>query len=76
MKTFNTVELKFVSTPMSTATALDPDENDEIIDQREYRSMIGSLLYLMMTHPDFQFIACLCARFQASPRFLHRTTVQ
>jgi hypothetical protein len=52
---------------MSTATALDPDENVEVVDQREYRSMIGSLLYLTMTRPDIQFIVCMCARFQASP---------
>jgi hypothetical protein len=38
-----------LSTPMSTTTALDPDEDGEVVDQREYRSMTGSLLYLMAT---------------------------
>jgi hypothetical protein len=75
MKKFNMAELKPVSTPMSTATALDPDENGEAADQREYRSMIGSLLYLMVTWPDIQFIVCLCACFQASPRSSHRTAI-
>jgi hypothetical protein len=51
MKKFNMTELKPVSTPMSTITALDPDENGEAVDQREYRSMIGSLLYLTITRP-------------------------
>jgi hypothetical protein len=46
MKEFNMVEIKPVSTPMSTATSLDLDKNGEAADQREYRSMIGSLLYL------------------------------
>jgi hypothetical protein len=46
MKKFNMAELKLVSTPMSTATALDLDENGEAVNQKEYRSMIGSLLYL------------------------------
>jgi hypothetical protein len=55
---------------------LDPDENGEAVDQREYRSMIGLLLYLMATRPDIQFIVCLCTHFQASPRSSHRTTVQ
>jgi hypothetical protein len=32
MKKFNMAELKPVSTPMSMATALDPDENSEAID--------------------------------------------
>jgi hypothetical protein len=49
MKKFNMAELKLVSTLMSTAAALDPDENGEAVDQREYRSMISSLLYLMAT---------------------------
>jgi isopentenyldiphosphate isomerase len=34
MKKFNMVELKPVSTPMSTTTSLDPDENGEAVDQR------------------------------------------
>jgi hypothetical protein len=49
MKKFNMDELKPVSTPMSTATSLDLDENDEAVDQRQYMSMIDSLLYLTTT---------------------------
>jgi hypothetical protein len=52
MKKFNMVKLKPLSTPMSTSTTLDPDENVESVDQREYRNMIDSLLYLTMTQPD------------------------
>jgi hypothetical protein len=63
MKEFNMVEIKPVSTPMSTATSLDLDKNGEAADQREYRSMIGSLLYLTVTRPNIQFIMCLCACF-------------
>jgi hypothetical protein len=52
MKKFNMAELKSVSTPMSMATSLGPDEDGEVVNQREYRSMIGSLLYLTVTRPD------------------------
>jgi hypothetical protein len=76
MKNFNMAELKPMSTLMSMAAVLDPDENGEAIDQREYRSMIGSLLYLMVARLDIQFTVCLCARSQASPRSSHRTTAQ
>jgi hypothetical protein len=76
MKKFYMVELKPVSTPMSTAMTLDLHENDEAVVQREYRSMIGSLLYLMVTRPDIQFVVCLCARFQAFPRSSHQTIIQ
>jgi hypothetical protein len=71
MKKFNMAELKPVSTPMSIAMVLDPGENCEVVDQREYRIMIGSLLYLNATLPDIQFIMCLCARFYASPHTSH-----
>jgi hypothetical protein len=37
--------------------------------------MIGSLLYLMATRPDIQFIVCLCAWFQSFPRSSHWITV-
>jgi hypothetical protein len=75
MKKFNMAEFKPISTLISTATSLGPDEDGEAVDQREYRRMIGSLLYLTATRPDIQFVVCLCARFQASPHSLHRTTV-
>jgi hypothetical protein len=52
IKKFAMVDAKLVSTPMSMMPPLDLDEDDEAVDQREYRSMIGSLLYLMVTRPD------------------------
>jgi hypothetical protein len=76
MNKFNMIELKPMSMPMSTATSLGPNEDGKIVDQREYKSMIGSLLYLTATWPDIQFIVCLCARFQASSRSSHQTVVQ
>jgi hypothetical protein len=63
MKKFNMAKLKLVSTSMSTATVLDTDENGEAVDQRVYKSMIGSLLYLTMIRSDIQFTVCLCASF-------------
>jgi hypothetical protein len=63
MKKFNMAELKPVATPMSTAKMVDLDKNGDTIDQREYKSMIDSLLYLTVTRSDIQFVVCLCARF-------------
>jgi hypothetical protein len=68
VRKFNMEDSKAMTTPMSTTTTLDADEEGEHVDQKEYRSMIGSLLYLTATRPDIQFSVCLCARFQASPR--------
>jgi hypothetical protein len=63
MKKFNMDDLKPMSTLMSMATLLDPDKNGEVVDQREYRSMIVSLMYLTAIRPNIQFDVCLCARF-------------
>jgi hypothetical protein len=63
MKKFNMAELKPVSTPMSSAAPLGLDEDGKAVNQREYRSMIGSLLYLTTTWPDIQFVVGLCAHF-------------
>jgi hypothetical protein len=63
MKKFSMAELKPLSTPMSTAMMLDPYEIGEAVDQMEYRSMIRSLLYLMVTRPNIQFTRGLCVHF-------------
>jgi hypothetical protein len=76
MKKFNMAELKPMSTPMIMAMALDLDENGEPVDQREYKSMISSLLYLTVTWMNILFVMYLCACFQAFPRSSHQTTVQ
>jgi hypothetical protein len=69
-------DLKPLSALMSMTTVLDADKDGELVDQKEYRSMIGSLLDLMATRPDIQFSVCLCARFQASPRTSHWQAVK
>jgi hypothetical protein len=76
MRKFKLEDSKAVMTPMSTTTAPDADEEGEHVDQKEYGSMIVSLLYLTATRPDIQFSVCLCARFQASPRTSHRQVVK
>jgi hypothetical protein len=67
---------KAMVTLMSTTIALDAYEEGEHLDQKEYRSMIGSLLYLTATRLDIQFLVCLCAHFQASLRTSHRQAVK
>jgi hypothetical protein len=52
IKKFNMAEHKPLSTPMSTGTSLGLDEDGKAVNQREYRSMIGSLLYLTATRSD------------------------
>ncbi|WVZ75499.1 hypothetical protein U9M48_023545 [Paspalum notatum var. saurae] len=68
LKKFNMGDSKPMITPMSTNMALDADEDGEAVDQKEFRGMIGSLLYLTTTRPDIQFAA--------SPRTSHRQAVK
>ncbi|WVZ97311.1 hypothetical protein U9M48_042859 [Paspalum notatum var. saurae] len=49
LKKFNMGDSKPMTTPMSTSTALDADEDGEAVDQKEFRGMMGSLLYLKFT---------------------------
>jgi hypothetical protein len=73
---FKMEDSKAMTTPMSTTTTLDADEEGEHVDQKENRSMIGSLLYWTTTKADIQFSVCLCAHFQASPRISHWQVVK
>jgi hypothetical protein len=76
LKKFKMDDSKPLLTPISTTTTLDVDEDGEPVDQKEYWSMIGSLLYLTATRLDIQLFVCLCARFQASLRTSHRQAVK
>ncbi|WVZ51977.1 LOW QUALITY PROTEIN: hypothetical protein U9M48_003074 [Paspalum notatum var. saurae] len=76
LKKFNMGDSKPMTTPMSTNTMLDADEDGEAVDQKKFRGMIGSLLYLTATRLDIQFAVCLCARYQASPKTSHRQAVK
>jgi hypothetical protein len=63
IKKFAMTDAEPVSTSMSTMTLLDLDEDGKAVDQREYMSMIGSLLYFTATWANIQFTVCLCACF-------------
>ncbi|XP_070027197.1 uncharacterized mitochondrial protein AtMg00810-like isoform X2 [Nicotiana sylvestris] len=76
IKRFKMEESKEINTPIATATKLDIDEPGSSVDQKLYRGMIGSLLYLSASRPDIVFSVGLCARFQANPKESHLTAVK
>ena len=45
-------------------------------DQKAYRSMIGSLLYLCASRPDITLSVCMCARYQATVKESHHQAVK
>jgi hypothetical protein len=64
-------ESKAISTPMGTNDNLDSNASGNMVDQKLYRSIIRSLLYVTVSRPDVMFSVCMCARFQVSPRESH-----
>ena len=46
------------------------------MDQKVYRSMIGSLLYLCASRPDIMLSVWMCARFQSAPKESHLVAVK
>jgi hypothetical protein len=67
---------KPIKTPMGTNGHLDLDIGGKSVDQKVYRSMIGSLLYLCASRPDIMLSVCLCARFQSNPKECHLRAVK
>ena len=63
LKKYSLEGCKKISIPMVTSTKIDADELDKAVDQKMYKGMIGSLLYLTISRPDIQFSVYLYARF-------------
>ena len=76
LKKFGLTDCKTIKTPMPTSGFLDADEKGKPFDQKKYRSMIGSLLYLCASRPDIMLSVCVCARFQANPKESHHIDVK
>ena len=68
LKKFGMDDAKDISAPIGISGSLDSDASGNMVDQKMYRFMIGSLLYVTASKPDVMFSVCMCAIFQASPR--------
>ena len=76
LKRFKMQDVKPMKTPMPTNGQLHLDPNGKEVDQKVYRSMIGSLLYLCASRPDIMLSVCMCARFQSAPKESHYSVVK
>ena len=61
---------------MSSSTKLNVDSSGVEVSPTLYRSIIGSLLYLIANKPDIAFNIGVCARYQATPKESHLTVVK
>ncbi|KAI3523294.1 hypothetical protein L1887_01354 [Cichorium endivia] len=76
LKKYSIENASVAKTPMSISFDLDSDLSGKSVDQKTYRGMIGSLLYLTSSRPDIMFATCLCARYQANPKESHLLVVK
>ncbi|XP_073281948.1 secreted RxLR effector protein 161-like [Primulina huaijiensis] len=61
---------------MGSTEKLFKDDVATGVDNTQYRSIIGSLLYLSASRPDIMFSVCLCARYQDDPKVTHLKAVK
>ncbi|WZY89591.1 hypothetical protein YC2023_046326 [Brassica napus] len=76
IKRFGMQTSKIAKTPMSTTTKLSRDSDGKPVDEKLYRAMIGSLLYLTASRPDLCLSVGICARYQAKPKESHMNAVK
>nr|GEU57993.1 retrovirus-related Pol polyprotein from transposon TNT 1-94 [Tanacetum cinerariifolium] len=76
LKKFNYLDVKsaFTLVDLENPLVKDGDAND--VDVHLYRSMIGSLMYLIASRPDIMFVVYACARFHVTPKTSHLLAVK
>nr|GEX88473.1 uncharacterized mitochondrial protein AtMg00810-like [Tanacetum cinerariifolium] len=65
-----------IDTPMVERSKLDEDLSRIPIDQNQYCTIIGSLMYLTASKHDLMFIVCMCAGYQFKPTKNHLEAVK
>jgi len=76
LKRFKIQDCKPIGTPMVTGYKLNKEDDSLEVEQKLYRSMIGSLLYVTTTRPDVMQAVFQVARFQVAPKETHLLAVK
>ena len=62
--------------PMAFDYMISANPSAESVEHKNYRGMIGSLMYITVSKPDIVFAKGLCARYHADPKVSHFTAVK
>jgi hypothetical protein len=62
LKRFDMADSKPIKAPMALNGHLDLNEEGKSVDQKVFRSMIGSLLYLCASRHDIMLSVCACVQ--------------
>uniref|UniRef100_A0A2N9J418 Integrase catalytic domain-containing protein n=1 Tax=Fagus sylvatica TaxID=28930 RepID=A0A2N9J418_FAGSY len=66
---------KTVSTPLEFNVKLNTTDGEPLSDATLYRQLVGSLIYLTVTHPDLAYAIHLVSQFMFAPRSTHYVVV-
>jgi hypothetical protein len=75
LKKFGMDKTKPIKTLIGTNGHLDLDMGGKLVDQKVYRSIIDSLLYLCTSRLNIMLSMCMCAKFQTAPKECHMRVV-
>lgn len=62
--------------PMDLKEQIGKDEMGKSVDTTMYKSLVGSLRYLVNTHPDIAYVVGIVSRYMEHPTILHLNTVK
>ncbi|KAG6512658.1 hypothetical protein ZIOFF_030787 [Zingiber officinale] len=71
LKKFQMLSCKPVPTPMALNEKLQQEDDSEMADEKLYRSLVGSLIYLTNTRPDIVQPVSVLSRFMSKPSKVH-----
>nr|GFA36168.1 hypothetical protein [Tanacetum cinerariifolium] len=71
LKKFGYLDVRSANTSMEKENPWGKDKTGKDVDLHLYRSMIGSLMYLIASRPDIMFAVCACAKHQVTPKECH-----
>nr|GEV76049.1 putative ribonuclease H-like domain-containing protein [Tanacetum cinerariifolium] len=76
LKKFDMESVRTATTPYEVPKHKSKDEPDDAVNVHLFRSMIGSLIYLIASRPDIMFAVSACSRHQVTPMTSHLNAVK
>lgn len=76
LKRYRMEGFKPICTPMVTGCSLSSNDESAVVHQPTYRSIIGSVLYLIGTRPNIMHAVGIVGIFQANPKESHLQAVK
>lgn len=71
LKIFGLNECKPIATPIACGKVLSLNDGVEKENKIDYKSIVGSLMFLCNTRQDIYFVVCQCFRYMVDPSQLH-----